>query len=269
MNTVPYDFSTDYCQGFFDLADCPAKNFNEARRDFCHNLIMLLRKLHVESAEPIAECLFTRMSDPILSYHTPIHILAGLQFARKNKIPLAWWEEVAFWFHDAVYVPGNGVGANEWASSKFMEAMLGPYIKNDKLTKISMMIHYTGSSLATNVPSVYHVLLDLDLCNFLFDNPGEEMALYCVLKEYAPYYGNDDNKTGRACMSVLTSLLSSGAIYRSKIFEPFQEKAIAQILKFLKFMGRALEMPVLTGTPNPSDPPLSGADVEDVYLGVP
>lgn len=257
MNTVPYDFSMDYCLEFFDLDDCPAKQFNLARHDFCNNLAMLLRKLHIGSAQVIADCLFTRMSDPILHYHTPIHILSGLQFARKNKIPLAWWEEIAFWFHDGVYVPGNTQGANEWASSKFMESMLGPYIKNDKLTKISMMIHYTANHTNANVPSIYHTLLDLDLCSFLFENPGEEMALYCLLKEYNPYYG-DENKTGRMCMAVITDLLASGSLYRSKVFQPFQEKAIAQALKFLKCLGRALKVP---------DSPVN--DTDDFYVGAP
>lgn len=245
ITTVPYDFNADYCAGFSDLSDNTESAWLILQQDFRHNLCRLLEALHVpaSSAYCITESLFARMTDSALHYHTPIHILSIFQFVKEKKIRLAWWEEIALWFHDAIYVPGNGPGANEWASSKFMEAMLCPYLSNVKLTQISMAIHHTALAyhLSTNVPSKYHLLLDLDLCNYAFPNPGEENSFVALLHEYLSVYKNDETALAKASQEFLSQALISHCLYRTKAMEPFQMTAIDVAVRFLKHLGRIIQ----------------------------
>ena len=160
----------------------------------------------------IAESVYHRMIDTRLTYHNPVHILSMLQFAKIHGINLAWWEEIAIWFHDSVYVPGQQEGKNEWASSKFMEAMMSPYVANDKLNIISSSIIYTAYHTHKNVPGKYHMILDLDLCCFAFDDPGRKVASHCVQAEYSHL---SENTLMKGRYEFLKDLLKKGHLYRT------------------------------------------------------
>lgn len=240
---IPYTFSLDYCGGFFNFPRATTQEQSSVYVDFVGNLSHLLERLHVgPSAVPIAEALFKRMSDPQLYYHTPVHVLAMLQFAVENQIALAWWEEIAIWFHDAVYVPRNKeFGVNEWASAKFMEAMMGPFIANHKLTLISMGIHYTAHHTDLEVPSKFNLLLDLDCAVFAFRDPGRAVANYCVKMEYEPIC-KDDEELMWGRINFLERLMAKGSLYRSRPFVPHEAKGRHYVLNLMDSLWEDLRI---------------------------
>lgn len=231
LTTIPYKFQYDYCNKFFNFARATNTERAMVEHDFIQNLSTLLKKLHNPSALTIAETLFARMSDPKLFYHTPIHILAILQFASVHNIRLAWWEELAVWFHDSVYVPNAKSGVNEWASSKFMEAMLGPFIANQRLTWIAMAIGYTSCHLSAGLPSQFDIILDLDLCSFLFEYPGRDLASNCVLLEFDSFPPNRIAVL-KGRLEFMTKLVQRGCpLYRSRAFSPFLQEGTEFVLR--------------------------------------
>lgn len=228
MTTVKYTFGWDYCSEFFNLAQANQNQCTQVADDFVINFAKLLRKLKVTSDMAIAEAVYHRMVDTQLTYHNPVHILSIFQFAQQHNINLAWWEEIAIWFHNSVYVPGQPEGQNEWASSKFMEAMMSPYVTNNKLNEISNSILHIAYHTHKEVPAKYHIILDLDLCAFAFENPGREITYHCVQAEY-PHLSENVIMKGR--YEFLEKLMKKWFIFRTHVMQKdFEIKAWNNIL---------------------------------------
>lgn len=226
---VPYVFHHDYCGDFFNYSYVTGVKYETAERDFVRNFTRLLDRLHVTPSYPVAESLVRRMSDRNLHFHTPVRILAMLQCATRMKIKLAWWEEVAIWFHNAIYVPGRNNEDNAWASAKFMEAMMSPYVANRKLTTIAIAIHYLGRSNCPSIPRQHQLLLDLGNCHFLFEQPGYKTAIHSEIEEMVGYCGRDN--VWDAYKERLIEIITKGSVFRTRIFESCEERATRQVLQ--------------------------------------
>ena len=217
--TIPYIFVYDYTTQFFDFQNTTNQEKDTIKWEFICNLEWLLEKLHIKPANPIATALYERMRDDRLHYNTPIHILSILKFVTIHSISLAWWEELAIWFHAAIHVPGAKEGMNEWASSKFFESNLGQSINSQKLNWITQAIIYMGNNANPNVPEKYNLLMDLDMCFLTWNNPGRITALYMMGLE-------QPNATAiMSKLNFLQSVKSKGNVFRTKFFKQYTKTA--------------------------------------------
>ena len=85
-----YCFVYPFSDQFFDANGAnPPLAWSQLRDTFSANLRNLLKTLNISdaTATAIGNCLFERMADRNLHYHTPVHVLALLDFAQKRRIP--------------------------------------------------------------------------------------------------------------------------------------------------------------------------------------
>ncbi|HEX2972138.1 MAG TPA: hypothetical protein VHP11_07385, partial [Tepidisphaeraceae bacterium] len=166
--------------------------------------------------DAIARCLFERMSDGTLFYHTPLHVLSMLGFAQDHGIALEPWQQLCIWFHDAIYVPSAKAGENEHCSALFMHALLQSHLPADVLSQAEAGIEATALYHSPDVDPAFHVILDLDLCNFAWDREGYRAASDDVAREMIPVHGKEKYPLGRK--KFLTDMLARQSIYRTEVF---------------------------------------------------
>ncbi|RDJ35677.1 MAG: hypothetical protein DWQ19_12735 [Crenarchaeota archaeon] len=186
-------------------------------------------------ANTTAETLWVRMTSPNLYYHTPVHILALLRFAQQNDINLNPAEELAIWFHDAIYVTNRT--DNEINSAKFMESQLLSSSTQDILqrpdlnniaTVAKKHIHSTADHLLKEKLSYSsYKIMDLDLSAFSLDREQYTLTTSLIRQEY-PTISDEVFNQGRK--EFLIKLLERGPIYRTDKFKnEFEEKASKNI----------------------------------------
>mgnify|MGYP005853964587 CR=1 FL=1 len=186
-------------------------------------LLPSIGSVAVPSGRAVAACLYQRMSDPALHYHTPLHILSMLSFAQDHGIELEPWQELAVWFHDAVYWPAAPHGENEHNSAIFMHALLSSVVKADVLDRAAAAIEATALHDHAEVDPLHHWILDLDLCNFAWDRPNYAAASQNVAREFCSLVGPERYRTGRR--EFLSTMLSKGTFYRTALFQSRFEAA--------------------------------------------
>jgi len=194
--------------------------------DFVGNLEGLLGenwRVPTSTGRAIAACLYERMSDQSLFYHTPLHVLSMLDFGRENGIVLRPWEELAVWFHDAIYEPAAQAGRNEESSALFMRALLRSLVPDDVLDKAEAGILATARYEAENVEAEFEVILDLDLCRFAWDWENHRAASENIGREFVPIFGEERYRAGRKAF--LEKMLRRGSLYRSAVFRARFEEA--------------------------------------------
>jgi predicted metal-dependent HD superfamily phosphohydrolase len=232
---MDYKFSMSYCR-FFDLAESGKDVRKTVKRDFERNMSGLLSEAFAvprPSASAIARSVYCRMADRSLHYHTPVHILAMFQFHAEQILPshgrLAPQEQLAIWFHDAIYVATAPPVENEEQSAALMMAMLGPFMKAAELqsilNKAKELVLATAYHLEAEplVPEA-EMVLDLDLSSFAFDPDPRAVVSDCIRKEY-PHVSDADFAVGRK--QFRASLASKGFLFRTPAFkERFELKAL-------------------------------------------
>lgn len=204
---------------------------------FVDGLVTLLEQ-HMTSADAwtIALSLEIHMCHPYLHYHVPAHILALWHFRQHSGLQyeLSLPQQLALWFHDAVYVPGyNG---NERLSGLFMRSMLEPYFERTVIDVAEKLILATSDH---NMPNGYierlysaeaNLVLDLDLSAFSYDTDEFLFVNECIRKEFRDV--NDDEFYSNR-KKFLQTLAVRGNFYRTEIFKPFEAKAIANLNSLL------------------------------------
>jgi predicted metal-dependent HD superfamily phosphohydrolase len=187
-----------------------------------------------EASYAIARCLFSRMSDTRLHYHTPIHVLCMLDFAQIHNIPLSAPEILAIWFHDAIYEPNAQSGQNEEQSKLFMESLMavaGPDYQ-DHILDAGAMIRATAKHLETGLNPNWETVLDLDLSGFSYGLKQSKVVTKAIRDEY-PQYTDAEFNVGRK--QFLKQLIAKGFVYRTPLFkEKFENIALANIQEELK-----------------------------------
>lgn len=232
-----YSYTWNYCRVFPDMALATPSVRAAIEHDFIGNLWLFLEKrmkVNRTIAYSVANCLFQRMSDSSLHYHTPVHILSIFQFAKEHSIKLEIWEELAIWFHDAIYIPGAYQCVNESQSAAFMRALMpgghDPTIKiiNNAHSAILLTSQYEREDF-TDEEELASKVMDLDLCPFAFAEPSFLIVNNCIDKELSPVV--DDFQSKRK--EFLRKMLSKKSIYRTPLFSQDLEKRARKNLSTL------------------------------------
>lgn len=217
------DFIQQQRQEDFFVGDC-AKFLNQTYN------------IYLDAAYAIAHCLFARMNDFRLHYHTPIHILSIFDFAREHKISLQHHETLAIWFHDAIYEPTNK--NNEERSTDFMIALVSEYIPYEKYSAAANIIEDTARHLEPLQYNSSDLVLDLDISNFACDCVEHLTANEAIRREFSQY---SDLEFLKGRLDFLQKFLAKGFIYRTPIFkEKFETKAITNIQEDIEEINRTL-----------------------------
>lgn len=216
-----------YTENFIDFSYTTNEFKEIIRLDFFNKLFRFFKddlKIKTNVATSIANCLFFRMNDVQLHYHTPVHILSIFEHAEKNNIPLEIWEKLAIWFHDAIYDIATKAPGNEYQSADFMKSLMEPYVDKDLLELAYTQIKMTANHLFKNedLNSLYFKVLDLDLCNFSWSKENFLKAGECVRNEYLAINDQDYLKNRNNFFQLL---LSKGYIYRTNYFLNVEDKA--------------------------------------------
>ena len=191
--------------------------------DFLFNCTHFLRyqlNMKEDIASVVAKTLLNRMLSNELHYHTPIHILSIFLFAQYHVIDLEPWERLAIWFHDAIYDSAAKSGMNEAQSSAFMRAVLpdGHDVTNPMINHAAKAIFSTGDHQIADVDKKFHLIMDLDMCNFAWEASGYMACSESILKEFVPKV-----MTKRAFFNArrryVDNMLKKGSFYRTNFFK--------------------------------------------------
>jgi len=226
---------------FFDFLSAPAlvKQHEEDRFiSTCANFLKNKYNVNEDAAYAIAHCLFARMNDARLHYHTPIHVLSLFDFADDYQIHLQNHDKLAIWFHDAIYEINSAECRNETSSVDFMIALLQDYLDYNDYIKAAYIIEDTTMHLEPLKHNSSDLVLDLDLSNFAYNREMHNVANQAVRKEYSQY-SDQQFATGR--LNFLKKFLNKGFIYRTPLFkDQFETIALTNIEEDIKECQRIL-----------------------------
>jgi predicted metal-dependent HD superfamily phosphohydrolase len=225
-----YEFNLNYTD-FFDYQKATKETQYVTKTDFISNFYKCIEayyQINKNTTIAIARSVFERMSDASLHYHTPVHVLSMFQWWEENKKDqeLTSNQQMAIWFHDAIYIPGAGPLLNEYDSATFMSAMLNQLIPYDAMTKIGLIIRLTGrhESLDSFTPA-YNLVCDLDLCSLSWEK-SQEVITQCIFEEYN--YSWEDYIKGRSIF--LKRLASKGFIFRTGFMKDLLESKVKKMI---------------------------------------
>ena len=177
-----YHFAEDYIRG--SVSDA------QLRASFLQNFSSLLLKefsVGPHESQAIAGSVFHRMSSRSLWFHTPVHVLSSFQWCQENGIQITPLQQLAFWFHDSVFVPHAEKGRNEEASACFMRAMMSHFMERNDLFDVEVMIRATADHVdPCEKRADCNLVLDLDLCNLAWDWRAQEGVQYLLYEESFP-----------------------------------------------------------------------------------
>jgi len=222
---MKYDFNLRYTE-CFDLATCSNYELTTTQTDFINNLYMLLEEFRIpaSTAESIAYSLLMRMGDTKLHYHTPVHILGIFQFYQEQEADapkLNILQELALWFHDAIYIPNAPHGHNENQSADFAISLLKLWLPQDADLEIRRHIITTAfhtSSLPYTATDEH--ILDLDIWSFSSE-PGNFMCMGELIRQEFNHVNDEDFHNGR--ISFMKQMYDKPSIYRTPYFKTHYE----------------------------------------------
>lgn len=223
-------FSSNY------LLYSPINEYKYLGDDFasCYSSCILKIKNNIDKGFLIFDgvFLYRNFSNPRLYYHTPLHILAGLQFLKLNLIEISNTQILAWFFHDSVYIPGRPFGENERDSFFFFKKHVQNYcFSQEQIDDVENAIMATSLHNVDKLIGYNDIIIDLDLHNFAcseecFSNAGKLIRL-----EY-PDVSDQDYNVGRN--KFLQSLYNRKYIFRTELFRDlFEERARSNIKNVL------------------------------------
>jgi len=232
---MKYDFNLRYTD-CFDLATCSKYELTTTQNDFINNLSMLLDEFRVpaSTAESIAYSLLMRMGDTRLHYHTPVHILGIFQFCQEqaeDAPKLNILQELALWFHDAIYIPDAQHGLNECQSADFAISLLKMWLPQDADLEVRRHIIATAShTTSLPYPTTDEHILDLDIWNFSssFEN---FMCMGELIRQEFKHVSDEDFQKGR--LSFMKQMQDKPSIYRTPYFKTHYEEAARKNIQAL------------------------------------
>ena len=183
----------------------------------------------------VTRTLLNYMQDTNRVYHTPVHVISMFEWAEKHDIELTKAQQLAIWFHDAIYVPLRK--DCELRSSLFMKALVG-----EAKTKDGIVDHVPVAQCII-LSTRYHMMdvellecqklvMDLDLSHFAREEDVFLFTGQLVKEEFVPFVGEEEYEKGRR--DFFNRLLSRESIFRTDLFkEKFEAKARENIEKFI------------------------------------
>ena len=226
-----YHLAFPFSDQFFDChGPRPALPLTGLHDMFVGSLGQVLTTLNVGAAtgEAIGNCLFARMADRDLHYHTPVHILAMFHFAHKHGIPLALEDHLAIWFHDAIYDPRSRT--NETESVAFFGVLLRNHLLPQVRTGVRRRIMATAQHLQVTVrdADVVGTMMDLDVSNFAYPKESHLACNQAVAAEYNSICSAGIYREGRDAF--LQAFAAKGFIFRTPLFrQRFEAAALAAL----------------------------------------
>jgi predicted metal-dependent HD superfamily phosphohydrolase len=191
---------------------------------FTNKFNKFIESLGVDSNKnyTIGKSLFSRMENRHLTYHNYAHVIDLLERAPNYNVTLTKVEELAIWFHDAVYIPRAKFQQNEISSAMFMRCSMEGLIDFQQIADAEKIILDTASHLV-EFDAFSPVVLDLDIASFSDPRDKYKEATQRLNKEFENV-GVNNFLQGR--VDFLKKLSSRKTIYRSKLFiDNYEEKA--------------------------------------------
>ena len=148
---------------------------------------------------PLVEAARLHYRQPHRGYHNQDHLDELIALARRYTPDLAPAEQLALLFHDAVYVPGAGHGANEALSGRLMRATVAVLGRTDRL--VSPLAEADLQMAATIIEATTHDkvppaeaarICDLDLWRLAAPWPDFQRHAEGVRHEYLHLVGSDE-----------------------------------------------------------------------------
>lgn len=236
FKNVKFLFRQNYVEDFFNIhAEDTDEKFEILQFDFLTHLGKFLIKIGMDHdiAPNIAESLFRTMTHRKVHYHTPIRTLAIFQFsdriakAAKIKRTLENWEELAIWFHNAIYYPN--FSSNATASARLMESYLaGTNVNKTDLKRSISAVKVLGSPLEKDVSPEHCYIMDLSLSNYCLPEKTYRTCANLLTKEYSPYFSKENFIKKR--IEFLSALSCKDKIFHTPYFSCFEEAVRKRIL---------------------------------------
>lgn len=202
-------------------------NVQRSENDFRFGLVSILNEfgLNNDAALRATNCLWHSMS--MWGYHTPIHVMACLSWANSNEIVLENWQQLAIWFHDAIY--DIGAKDNEERSAMFMRALMPKEVNTDLACEA---IISTAGFMSEGISPQMQLVMDIDVCSFAWPWEHFKAAQMALSEEFLPVYGQEKTEEGRR--KFLTEFVGKGFIFRTPLLkERYENKAVENIKRLL------------------------------------
>lgn len=218
-------FSQEYGLEFQSFAHAPEDFRQSVETDFINGLELFLNKNFTMRAQawPIAMSLFHRMSGASLHYHTPVHVLAIFQCAAEESTKLTPAQELAIWFHDAVYDVKAPSRQNERFSADFLKASVQGYVPDETILQAMYYIRVTSDYASeAPYPEDCELILDLDIRHFGWDWASFKKTSDCLETEFRRAYDKKRYEQGR--IDFLESMLAKKRIFRTERYHSSLEE---------------------------------------------
>jgi predicted metal-dependent HD superfamily phosphohydrolase len=225
----------DYSK-FTNLHDCTKAEHKSLKYDFCVSLMNTLKMLGCSEYiyASVAETLFMSMSSMKTYYHTPVHIMSIFNVAKENNIELDPVQELAIFFHDAIYRPGSK--DNERLSCEFMKSLISDtgissYDIENAVRYISWTAFHLKDDFYNAMSDKAKTLLDLDMAGFsanpsVYKKQNEMIELEFYNPECLMFSDITEEQFLNGRLGFLNKLKTRKSIYRSEYFlDKFESRA--------------------------------------------
>jgi len=188
------------------------------------------------NAGVIACHVYSLMSRTGLAYHTALHPLVMLESAEVFGIQLCPWQQLAVWFHDAIYIPGVAPGVSEQLSADLLRNL----VRGADVEPACDAIVCTGRWMDAKIPNLDEQcaeVMDLDIVSIAWPFKLAKLSDDAVSEELRPFYGNERFAAGR--LKFWQTLRDRGFVYRSKRFredDSLEPVAMGNVKRMIKAM---------------------------------
>lgn len=165
--------------------------------------------------------LVSRYNEPHRFYHNLEHITVLFQLASAHGVRLSIPQQLAIWYHDAIYEPGSV--ENEIKSAELLrtDCQSNCWLSEAIMYRAYDMVMATKRHLSSDNET--QIILDLDLAGLGFDRASYEAATIKIHKEFEFRTGEPIPKDKRILF--LESLLSREYIFYTSWGRDFYERS--------------------------------------------